>query len=321
MIALAHPSSLSAQSLDVGNMGGEPFSISVSPQYPVPLGTATVSLLPGFVNLANATVSVSADGKTLYSGSARPVAVPLGRAGRVTSVDISVSSAGSTYRQTVSIRPQDVVLVAEPLSSLPPLYPGGALVAPEGKVRVVAVANLAGGSGASLDPSTLAYVWTVGGVRMANSSGIGKSAIMVASPLPYRATDISVDVMSRDGGLAGGAELSLTAAEPFVRIYENDPLLGIRFERALSGTYTIKGAESAFYAAPFGLPTAGGGPLLTWFIDGARAQEGSVITLRPAGKGEGGASLSLVASAGAYASASASVSLLFGAVQGGILGL
>lgn len=323
-IALSYPPLVSAaQSLDIAEMGGggEPFTVSVRPQYPAPFGTATVSFLPGSVNLANATVSVSADGKKLWSGSVRPVAVPLGRAGRVTTVNVTISSAGATYNRTVSIRPQDVVLVAEPISSVPPLYPGGAPVAPDGKVRIVAVANLVNGSGTSLDPSTLAYVWTVGGVRMANSSGIGKSAVMVASPLPYRATDIAVAVMSQDGILAGGAELSLMAAEPFVRIYENDPLLGIRYERALSGTYGIKGAESAFYAAPFGLPTTSGAPLLAWFIDGERAQEGNTITLRPSGKGGGFASLSLVASAGAYASASTNLSLSFGAPSSSFFGL
>lgn len=322
-IALAYPSPAPAQSLDGAEMSGsgEPFSISVRPQYPAPFETATVSFLPGSVNLANAIVSVSADGKNIHNGPARPVAVPLGRAGSVTSVNVTVSSAGATYRRTVSIRPQDVALIAEPLSSVPPLYPGGALVAPEGKARIVAVANLANGGGASLDPSALAYVWTVGGVRMANSSGIGKNAIIVASPLPYRATDVSVAVMSQDGSLAGGAELSLMAAEPFVRIYENAPLLGIRSERALSGTYDIKGAESALYAAPFGLPTTGGAPLLTWFIDGERAQEGNLITLRPSGKGVGRASLSFVASAGAYASASANLSLSFGATSSGFFGL
>lgn len=317
-IALLSPLVSSAQALDIAGIGGggEPFTVSVRPQYPAPYSTATVSLLSSAIDLANATMAVSVGGKKIHDGAVRPVAVPLGKAGSVTDVRVTVSSGGASYGRTVSVQPQDVVLVVEPASSAPPLYPGKPPVPLEGKVRIVAMANLANASGASLDPSALAYAWTVGGVRMTNSSGVGKSAIVVASPLQYRASDVSVAVMSRDGSLVGGAELSFMAAEPFVRIYENDSLIGIRSERALSGTYGIKGAESTLYAAPFGLPTADGAPLLKWFLDGAEAQTGNSITLRLSGKGEGRASLSFVVSAGAYASASANLSLSFGGATG-----
>lgn len=317
-IALVLPLVSSAQSFDIAGMGGggEPFTVSVRPQYPAPYGKATLSLLSGSIDLANATMAISVDGKKIHDGAVRPAAIPLGRAGSVTRASITVSSGGAVYSQTVSIQPQDVVLVIEPASSVPPLYQGKPPVPLEGKVRVVAMANLANASGTSLDPSALAYTWTVGDVRMANSSGIGKSAIVVASPLQYRASDVSVAVTSRDGSLVGGAELSFTAAEPFVRIYENDSLIGIRYGRALSGTYGIKGTESTLYAAPFGLPTTGGAPLLKWFLDGAEAQTGNSITLRPSGKGEGRASLSFVASAGAFARTSANLSLSFGGAAG-----
>jgi hypothetical protein len=315
-IALVLPLVSSAQSFDVGDAGGEPFTVSVYPQYPAPYGTATISLLSSSLDLANATISVSVAGKKIYSGSVRPVAVALGRAGSVASVSVTVSSGGANYSKALSLQPQDVVLVAEPVSSAPPLYPGKALVALEGRVRVIALANFGTAGGGALDPSKLVYTWTVNDVRIANSSGIGKDAIMVASPIQYRASDVSVAVASSDGSMVGGAALSLAATDPFVRIYENDPLLGIRYDRELSGHYAIAGTESALYAAPFALPTTNGAPLLKWFLNGAAAQTGSLIALRPSGKGEGGASLSLVASAGRYTSASASLSLSFGGKSG-----
>jgi hypothetical protein len=310
--ALVLPGAASAQSLNMDNAGGEPFTVSVYPQYPAPYGKATLSLLSSSLDLANATMSVSVAGKKIYGGSVQPVAVALGRAGSVASVTVTISSGGASYSQTLSIQPQDVVLIAEPVSSTPPLYPGKAAVPLEGRVRVVAMANLGTASGGALAPSKLAYTWTVDDVRIANSSGIGKDAIMVASPIQYRASDVSVVVTSSDGSTVGGAMLTLVPTEPFVRIYENDPLLGIRYDRALSESYAITGTESALYAAPFALPTTSGAPLLKWFLNGDAAQTGNSITLRPSGNGEGGASLSLVASAGRYTSASASISLSFG---------
>jgi hypothetical protein len=178
------------------------------------------------------------------------------------------------------------------------------------------MANLKNAGGTSLDPGVLSYAWTVDGTQIANSSGIGKEVVIVASPMQYRVRDVSVAVRSQDGSQVGGASLSLSALEPSVRIYGNDPLLGIRFDHALSNNYAIAGAESTLYAAPFSLPTTNGTPLFQWFLNGAVAQTGSSITLRPTGSGQGSASLSLVASSGGYTTATANLSLTFGATSG-----
>ena len=297
-LAVALPLAVSAQTLDaVGGAVGSSFTVSVNPQYPAPYSQATLSFTSSSIELANATLKVSVGGKSVYQGSVQPVAVTLGRAGSVASVVATVTSHGSTYTQSLSIQPEDVSLIAEPISSAPVLYRGKPLASPEGSVRVVAVANLRGASGKTSDPTTLSYSWTVDGTRITDSSGIGKTAVIVASPMQYRTRSVSVVVTSQDGVLVGGDTLSLTATEPSVRVYENDPLLGIRFERALGGGYAIKGSESTLYAVPFSFPTLNGAPSLQWFLNGNAAQTGASITLRPAGGGEGSASLSVVASA------------------------
>ncbi|MBI5405622.1 hypothetical protein HY972_01100 [Candidatus Kaiserbacteria bacterium] len=317
-LALLLPAAAFAQSLGDSSLGEIPpsFSVSATPQYPAPRGKAVLSFLSSSLDLANATLAVSANGKSVYQGSVQPVAVALGSAGSVTNVVATLTSNGASYRQTLRLQPQDVVLVAEPLSSVPPLYPGKSLVPLEGSVRVVAMANLKSADGKVLDPSTLSYTWTVDGVQTARSSGIGKMAIVVASPIQYRSSEVSVAVMSREGALVGGDSLSLISLEPSVRIYESDSLLGIRFDHALSGGYAITDAESTLYAAPFSFSTARGAPLLKWFLDGTEAQTGNAITLRPTGSGQGNASLSFVASAGEFMRATANLSLSFGAKPG-----
>ncbi len=316
VLALLLPVAALAQSLGDFATAASSFTVSIDPQYPAPYGTATLSFLSSSLDLTNATLAVSANGKSIYRGSVQPVAVALGRAGSATTVLASVTSGGDSFSQTLSIRPQDVALIAEPVSSAPLLYRGKSSIPLDGNVRVVAVANLKSASGSALNPNSLSYAWTVDGAEIANVSGIGKSAIMVASPLQYRARDVSVTVMSTDGRYVGGASLSLTAREPSVRLYENDPLLGIRFDRALSGAYSITGAESAFYAAAFSLPTTQGTPLFQWFLDGGAVQTGNAITLRPSGSGQGRALLSLVVSSGDYAKATAALSLSFGEATG-----
>lgn len=315
-LTLLLPLAASAQSL--GGLGdtGQSFTLSSAPQYPAPYSVATLSFLSSSLDLSNSTLSVSVNGKGIYQGSVQPVSITLGKAGSVTNVVATISSDGANYSQTLSIQPEDVALVAEPISSAPPLYPGKSLVPLEGDVRVVAVANLKNAKGSSLDPATLSYAWTVDDTQIANSSGIGKESLIVASPLQYRVRNVSVAVMSQDGALVGGASFTLTPEEPLVRIYENDPLLGILYDHALLDSYAITDAESTLYAAPFSLPTTAGAPLLQWFLNGSVAQTGNSITLRPSGSGQGSASLSLVASAGESTTATANLSLSFGATSG-----
>lgn len=293
-----------------------PFSVSVSPRYPTPQGTATLSFLSNTLDIPNATLSVSVEGKSIYQGSVQPVAVPLGAAGVPITVKSSLTINGTIYSQTLTIVPQDVSLVAEPVASVSPLYLGKSIIPLEGTTRIVAVANMRNQNGKSIAPGALSYTWTVDGAVVDNASGIGKDAVMAASPLQYRTRTVSVIVKSQDGSLVGGDSFSLSAQEPLVRLYENSPLYGIQFDHALSGAYSLAGSEATLYAAPFFFSTANGGPTLQWFLNGASAQTGNSITLRPTGAGQGTANLSLSASAGSYSNATAALSLTFGASSG-----
>lgn len=295
---------------------GTPFTISASPTYPSPYSTVTLSFVSGALDLANATMVVTAAGKTTYQGNVGPVSITLGKAGSVTPVTVKIVSNGASYTQTTSLQPQDVSLVAEPVSSVPPLYAGKSFVPLEGDVRLVAVANLITSGGKALDPLSLSYAWSVDGRQVADVSGIGKETILVAAPLQYRSRDVSVRVTSQDGTLVGGATLSLSSLPSLVRVYVQDPLLGIRYEQAVSSSYTIPGAESSLYAAPFSVPTSDGAPSVQWFLNGVAAQGGNSITLRPTGSGEGSASLSVVVDGDTTHPVSAAFSVLFGGSSG-----
>ncbi len=308
-LLLVAPMMVSAQNMT----STDPFNLTVTPQYPAPNSQVTLTALSASIDLANATMDVSANGKSVYKGSVRSVDVPVGGAGALTTMRVVITSNGASASQTVSVRPQDLVLITEPLATAPPLYLGKALPPLGGSVRIVAVAGFKNGSGTALDPATLSYAWKVDDALQANMSGIGKSAIIVATPLQYRNRSVSVVVQSQNGSLVTGASLSLAPHEPTVRIYENDPLLGIRFDRALSSSYSITDAESSLYAGLYSFPTGAGTSAINWYLNGALAQSGTTITLRPTGSGKGNASLSLVAAIGDLVSATQSLQISFGA--------
>ena len=309
-----------AQAQAIGNFS--PFTLSVNPTYPQPYDTLTVTPVSGTVNLSEMTVTVLVDGTRTYEGSPKSVSIPLKGAGQTTTVRVIASGGGTTYAQDLSTTPEGLALITEPVASAPALYLGKPLVPLGGSVRVVAVADFRTKNGAAIDPAALSYSWTVNGTTVGTASGVGKSSVLVDSPLKYRTATVSVLVKSPDGNLSSGGSVALSAAEPIVRIYENDPLLGVRFETALSGTYAISGTEASLFAVPFSFPKGNGGPLIRWFLNGAAAQTGPVITLRPTGNGTGTANLSLTAGNGSTV-APASLSLSFDTTrsQTNLLGL
>jgi hypothetical protein len=316
-VGLLFPGAVRAQSFDLTNV--DPFTVSMSPQNPAPYSQVTLSVVSASLTLTNATMMVSMAGTQVYSGNIQPVTVTLGGPGVLTTITVTISVNGTKYTQTLSVRPQDVVLVAEPVSSAPVLYPGEPLVPLDGNVRVVAVANLKDTSGKTIDPSLLSYAWTVDGTQIASASGIGKETIMVASPLEYRERDVSVTVESQDTNAVGSADLSFTAQAPTMRIYQNDPLLGILYDHSLGTGYTIIGTETSFYAVPFSYPITNSNPVLQWFLNGASAQTGGSITLRPTGSGRGTASISVVGTSDDYTKAASSLLVSFGNQSSGNL--
>jgi hypothetical protein len=294
------------------------FSLTLSPQNPAPFGKVTLTPLSSQIDLPNSVMTVLVNGKQFYQGNARPTSLTLGAAGTLTAVKVLIVSNGKTYVQELGLRPQDVVLVAEPISSSPVLYRGKPKIPQEGTVRVVAVANMKGADGKTIEPSTLSYAWTVDATQIFKSSGIGKDTLLVASPLQYRARNVYLRIQSQDGSVVGSATLSIAPQDPTVRLYENDPLLGILFDRAITNTLNIASGEKSLFGAAFSFPTKNGAPSLRWLLNGSAAQTGNSITLRPTGTGAGSASLSLIGSSGNITTASTNLSLTFGEAKGGL---
>lgn len=294
------------------------FTLSINPRYPAPYSTAVVTPLSTVLDLSISTMSVTVNGVATYQGNVQPFPAKISAPGTKTSIVVTLTSGGQKYTEGLTLTVGDVALVKEPRSTSHPLYPGKSLVPLSGSVRVVAVPDFRTSTGVRLNPATLAYTWTVDNAILQNSSGIGKDSIIVAVPLQYRERIVSVVVKTQDGTQVSGGSVPIAGTEPTVRVYENDPLLGIRFDRALMGTFSIGGGEVSLFGVPYSFSTDGGAPAMSWLLNGSGAQQGRVLTLRPQGSGQGSASLSFSANKqSTFESASTNLSVSFGNTEGG----
>ncbi len=318
MIMLVLPLAVRAQTIST-----DPFSINITPAYPSPYEPLTLSVGSGSVDMSNSTFKVFVNGALATVGTgASSVSLTASGPGTTMNIRVVVSSGGQQYQKTLAVRPLAVALSVEPLATLPPLYPGGATIPPNGSVRMVAVPTFYSNSGVYIDPATLSYTWSVGGQTLIASSGIGQSSVVVSAPLPYRQEDVSVLVQNQDGSLVASQSVALTPQNPLVQLYQKDPLMGIEYGHALSGQQTLSGVQTSFVAVPYGFSTDSGGPSIVWSLNGATAQTGDTITLQPQGAGQGSAALSAaVSDPASYESATAGFTAVFGSAQTGGFGL
>jgi hypothetical protein len=289
----------------------EPLVLSVSPQNPRPYDTVTITPTSNLVDLSAAAISVSVDGKVVEQGGVQSVPITVAGPGGATKVSVTAKVGGQSYSQSVTLRPADVALVVEPISTTHAWYEGAALTAPEGRVRIIAIPDLRTSPSTRLAANSLVYNWRWADKQLAEQSGIGRSTLTVTAPVQYRDAQITVDVSNTDGTLVAEASTVIKPEDPVARIYPNDPLLGPDFFHALSGSYTMNSDEEAFrgIAYFFGVQ-----PALAWGVNGEPASSDPDVTVRTTGAGQGTANLSFSAQTpGSTQSVSLSLPVRFGA--------
>lgn len=298
----------------------DPLTLELDPQYPTPYQIVTVTPQSSMIDLSASTLTFKVNGKVVQQGSGgEGASIAVGGPGSVTTVTVTAVNNGNTYTQSLTIRPADVALVVEPTSTTHPFYEGASLVGSEGNVRIIAMPDFRTSAGVPISASNLVYTWKNGDQVLQSNSGIGKSVLAASAPVRYRNTVVTVTVSTQDSSIVGQASVLINPGDPVIRVYENDPLLGPRYETALSNGTNLSGSEATYRAVPYYFTSF---PSLTWQMNGTPSQTGQDITVRPAGSGKGTAVLGVSASSGSLGqSANTSLSISFGQQSSGLFGL
>lgn len=305
-----------------GLPGTDPITLVVFPQYPRPYQTVSIAPRSSLIDLSASTVRVSVNGTEVYEGSGtKATSVRAGALGERTTVVVTVTDPnGRVYTETQVLRPAEVSLVIEPATTAHPFYQGGGLVASEGAIRLVALADLRTAPGTRLPNASLVYTWKLGNRILTDSSGIGRSSLVATAPVRYRNAEISVTVTSPDSALVGEARTVVSPVDPLVRIYRNDPLLGPNFDIALADRYAMSDTEATFRAVGyfFAVP-----PTFSWSVNDSLSGTDKDLTVRATGSGQGTARIGVTAiEPESRRSAESRVTVDFGASTGfGFFGL
>ena len=294
-------------------------SLSISPQYPRPYDTVTVTVGSTQLDLASGIISITVNGKVVSEGE-RSATFTLGGPGVKTTIQATVKDALGTHSVSRTITPADVALVLEPTSTVPPFYKGAKLVASEGSLRLIALPNFQTAGGTAIAPQSLSYTWKFGDKILEAQSGVGKNVLVATAPVRYRDARITVTVTNADKSLVAQATTLISPVDPVIRMYRNDPLAGVDFSSALSGSFVLPSDEETFRAVPYYYASS---PTLAWTLNGTDSGSDADLTVRTTGATKGTALLGVRAAVvGLLNNTEARLTVQFGEARStGIFGL
>jgi hypothetical protein len=235
----------------VSNLLGNQLSIVLSPGRPRPNQVITASAESFSMDLNSATLTWRRDGTVIAQGSGiTEVTFQVGDAGSQSTLSVSASGNEAFQSRQIIIRPAAVDLMYEAESYTPPLYKGKALPGSQTPLRVLALPHIVR-SGRTLNASELDFAWKIDGRVLGTQSGRGQDSISIEGPRLFNPITVDLTVSTLDGDPAARGFLEIGAVEPHLLFYENDPVLGIRYEQALANPFLLTNEEVTITAHPF----------------------------------------------------------------------
>ena len=224
--------------------------IGMSPANPGPQQDVVLTLESSLIDLAASEIAWRVDG--MARGPGESIAVRTGKLGSTMHVTAAVTTPeGSLVTASLDIAPTELDLLYDSDTYVPPLYRGRALPSAGSTVRLQAIPHFVKPSGAEVPASDVIFAWKRNGQLLGSLSGKGRAAITVPAPYLYGADTVSVEARTADDAFAGASSVTIPAVDPIVRLYQDHPLFGLRFDRALGTTTALSDREMTFAAIPY----------------------------------------------------------------------
>ncbi len=274
-------------------------AIKVSPPYPRPGDTVTAEVQTSAVDSSTALVTWKVNGVVIKESSGgTSCSFTAGKLGEVMRITVLLrDTKGTAIEATNVLQVADVALVWEAKSYTPPFFGGRARYAPGTPMTILALPSVMGPKGVLLDPTTLMYAWYMNKSFTPDVAGKGLQSVTLTNNVPFGEFDIFLEVKDDTGTIRTTKRLVVDTAEPQLVLYEDDPLTGVSYHRALGDAYRIRAAEATLIAEPYYLSALSrSDPALTyaWQVGDQDFTTIGSLVLRPEGKGAGSAEVSLL---------------------------
>ena len=229
---------------------GDNLDVKISPTNPGANVPVRITIESYLTDLYKASISWSVDGKVILRGVGKTsFSFSTGGSGRTTVVGLSITTnGGELITRNFSFTPLGVTVLWEADTYTPAFYRGKALLSPQANVRLVALPDT---TSTSFNDTSLVYVWKKDNYVDKTVSGYRKNVYSFEGPKPLTNTKISLDASTLDGTSQSQTHIYLPQVRPLVLFYENDPLLGVEYNKPLVASYPLSKKELSLRAEPY----------------------------------------------------------------------
>ncbi len=220
LLPLAHAQLFMEQRTNIG--------LSVSPQFPQPQGTVTVSLSAYGYATKDATILWYINGSpSTENKNAREITIPTGDGTKSLTVEarITAEAFGTKVLKRV-IAPSAVDIIAEPDTYVPLMYRGSALPSGESAVRVIAMPQLYA-NGKLVSNKDILFTWKLNGEALLGGAQRGTNVTTITMPR-FGTAEVTVLAETADGTRSAQNTLALASVKPKLLFYETSSLYGTR---------------------------------------------------------------------------------------------
>lgn len=228
-------------------------TLTLSPENPAPGEAVRLFVQSYTIDLDRSTITWSANGAPFAQGvGLKETSIVAGPSGAATHLRVQASDPdGNTGLAEAMIQPSEIDILWSTDSYVPPFHHGRALAGTNARIRAYAFVNFARAGGTRIPESDIIYMWSRNGTAIASVSGRGKSSVSFPGPAPLRSDTITVEAEAADKSVSARASATIPAAEPILALYENHPLFGILFHRAIVGDVNTDEHEEKVTAIPY----------------------------------------------------------------------
>lgn len=262
---------------------GAPVYLEINPKTPGPNQQVTATLTSYSTDLNAADISWFLNGALQKKGTGiKTFSFQTNDIGKTTTVSVNaVTVDGKLIEQSLTIQSAEIEMFFEADSYTPPFYKGKALYTHQGLARIVALPRFMNTEGVRINPKNLVYTWKKDGVVLQDSSGFGKQTLSLSGSIIVRPSNIEVEVSNLDGSIKSVSRRILRSTEAEVLVYEESPLYGIRFSKAIENNLDLTQAETTLVAVPYFFSISN--PLqasYSWLMNSQSVGLGDSITFR-----------------------------------------
>lgn len=231
----------------------EQISVTQIPQIPKPGEAVSVEIESYSTDFNKAQIKWTLNDKVISSGfGIKKITFNAPASGKTSVLKITITKeGGGVIQKNITINPADVDLMYEAQTYAPPFYKGKKLFTSESNISFIAVPNFVLSSGKKIPDEQLVYTWSVNGSIIESVSGYGRNIFVTKGTLIERPMTVQVDVSASNSTLKATQKINLVSTKPEFILYENNPLLGVVYEKAIQGIFNLQRPQIDFEGVPF----------------------------------------------------------------------